>query len=161
VLHGVATAGLAEVDGRRQRVAGAAVVAGDLVRGAEPLVDLGRDQGQLALERQREPLADRLQPLLVGAALDDGDPLEAEGAGAEVVALGAGSLLPRLPCELDRARVVAAAVQVAGRDQALRRGFAGEPIRREGLGGDTAGGERLLPVALELIDRRQATLRVG
>ena len=38
-----------------ERVARAGVVACDLARGAQPLVDLGGDRRQLALERERKP----------------------------------------------------------------------------------------------------------
>src|SRR5215211_1199215 len=84
---------LAQPDGRAERVAGPAVVPGDLVRGAEPLVDLTRFGGELVLERQRKPGADGLHAVLEQAALDARDPLQPHRPGAQVGALSPHSLL--------------------------------------------------------------------
>ena len=139
VLEAVGPVRLAEADRGVERVARAAVVAGDLVRGAEPLVDLRRLERELVLEREREPGPDRLHPLVELPALDARDALRARGpapAGRSRSARAASS--PARRVELDRVAVVAGALQVAGGDQPLRRGLAGEAVGGEGVGRDAA-----------------------
>ena len=62
-------AGAAELQRRVERLLGAAVVGRLVERHAEALVELGRDRGQVVLERQREAAAHRLEPALVVAVL--------------------------------------------------------------------------------------------
>ena len=109
-----------------ERVAGARVVARDLVRGAEPLVDLGGLERELVLERQRRALPGWSRcPSSNAPSLDAGDAFEPHRAGAQVGALGAQRLLARA-----RAAVGAAsawrpgALQVAGDDEPLGGGLA-------------------------------------
>ena len=109
---------------------------------AEPLVELGRDRGQVVLERQGEAGADRLQAPLELAALGLGHALQAEDAGAEVErarrarASSAASL-----GQLDRLAVAGAAPVVVGHRQPLERRLGGPLGGGEGLGGEAPGGE--------------------
>ena len=89
----VEAARLAEADGGGQGVARAAVVAGDLVGGAEPLVELRRRQRELVLERERQARSDLLQAGVEVPALHLGDTLEPERPRAQVGALGSRGLL--------------------------------------------------------------------
>ena len=93
MLQAVGSVRLAEADRRGERVARAAVVARDLVRRAEPLVDLRRLERELVLERQREPGADGLHPLVELPALHARDPLEPEDPRPQIGALRAPGLL--------------------------------------------------------------------
>jgi hypothetical protein len=161
VLHRIAAVGLAEPDRGREGVAGAAVVAGDLAGRAEPLVDLRRHEGELVLERERKGGADRLDPVLKLAGLGACDPLQAERSRAEIDPLRAVRFFDRMSGELDRLAVRSPALQVAGRDQALRGGLSGKPVRRKAFGGDQPRGERAVAIALELVDRREPALGVG
>ena len=161
VLHALGSVRLAEADRGGERVAGATVVGRDLVRGPQALVDLCRLQRELLLEGQREAGPDGLHPFVVLPALDLGDPLETEDAGAKIGAVRTPRLLTGGAGQLDRVGVVAGAGQVPGGDQPLGGGLAGEAVGGEGVRGDPPGGERALAVALELVDRGQAPLGVG
>ena len=161
MLHALAAVRRAEADGGVERVARAAVVAGDLVRRPEPLVDLRRRERELVLEREREPGADRLHPGLELPALHAGDALEPEDPRPQVGPLGARRLLGGAARERDRLAVVAGARQVARGDQPLGGGLAVEAVRGERVRRDAARGQRPLAVALELVDRREPALGVG
>ena len=152
---------LAQPDRRAERVARAAVVARDLVRGAEPLVDLGGLRGQLVLEREGEAGADDLDAVVVRAALDPRDALEPHRAGAQVGAIGAHRLGPRPLGRRRRLGVEPRALQVAGDDEPLGRRLARQAVRRVGLRRDAARGERPLAIALQRVDARDAPLGVG
>ena len=84
VLRARGAARLTEADRGGERRARAAVVAGDLVGRAEPLVDLGRLERELVLEREREPCSDRVHPLAELAALHARDALEPEAPRPQV-----------------------------------------------------------------------------
>ena len=127
VLERPGLVALAQPEGRAERIAGAAVVARDLVGGPEPLVDLGRLGGQLVLEGERQPAADDLDALLVGAALDPGHAVQAQRAGAEVGAVGAHGLGRRELGGRRRLAVPAGALQVAR--PSTRRSAAASPGR--------------------------------
>ena len=161
VLHSLATVRLAEAEGGRECVPGAAVVAGDLVRRAQTLVHLRRLEGQLVFERQRKPGLDGLHSFVELAALDARDPFESQGPGAQIGPLRTRGLLTGAARQLNRVAVKARAVNVAGGDQPLGRGFAWEAVGGEGVGRDAAGSECPLAISLELVDRRQPTLGVG
>ena len=133
---------LAQPDRRPERLARAAVVARHLVRGAEPLVDLGGLERQLVLEREREPGADDRDPVVERAELDLGDALEAHRARAQVRALGAHRLLAGEPRGRGGLGVVPGALQVGGGDEPLGGRLARQAVGGEGLRGDAAGGER-------------------
>ena len=139
MLERVGAARFAEADRGVERRVRAAVVARDLQRRAEPLVDLGGLEREPVLEREREPGADRLHAVVELAALGPRDALEPEGPRAQVDALGASpASSPRQARELDRLAVLAGALQVAGGDQSLGGGLAGEAVGGEGVGRDDA-----------------------
>ena len=161
LLHALGPARLAEADRRGERVARAAVVAGDLVGRSQALVDLGGRERELVLEREREPRPDGLQAGLEIPALHPGDALEPQRPRPQVGALGAGRLLAGDLHELHGLGVLARALQEGRRPDPLGGCLAGQAVRGEGLGRDAPGGERALAVALEAVDRRQRPLGVG
>ena len=153
--------GAAEVERGVERFLGLAVVGAVVEDEAEPLVELCCDRGEVVLERQGETGADRLQALVEVAALGLDDALQAEDAGVEVDALGGARVGGGEPGQLDRLRVAGAAAMVVGHREPFEGGL-GRPLGLgESLGCETAGGEGLFPFAAELVDRRQATLRLG
>ena len=161
MLEAVGAVRRAEADRGVERVARAAVVAGHLVRGAEPLVDLRRLERELVLEREREPGADGLHPRLEVPALDADDAFEPQDPRPQVDPLRAPGLLRGQAGERDRVAVAAGARQVAGGDQALRGGLARDAVGGEGVRRDAACGQRALAVALQVVDRGEPALGVG
>jgi hypothetical protein len=154
-------AALAEAHRGAERLARPRVVARDLVGGAEALEDLGGLDGQAMLERERQPGADHGDALVVGAELDGGHALQAERPRAQVGALGADRLVARGSRRGHRLVVAARALVVAGHDQTLGRRLAGQVVGGVGLGGHAPGGQRVLAVALQGVQRRDPALGIG
>ena len=159
-LRAGVAAGTAEVECGGERILRAPVVGRVVEHDAEPLVELCRDRREVVLEREREPAAHDLQSLAVLAVLRGGEPLDPERADAQVEPPRGIRLLARRARELDRVAVPGGQAQVVGHRKLLHRRLGRPAVRRVGLGCDAPRSERRLPFAAQLVDRREAALRV-
>jgi hypothetical protein len=160
VLERSVVARLAQGDGGRERLAGAAIVRGGLERRAEPLVDGRGVDGEPVLQRERQAAAHELDPFLELPALGARDSLQPECPRAQIGPLRAFGLLAGKVGELHGIAVVAGALQVAGRHEPLGGSLARQPVRRERLCRHPARRERALAIALQVADAGEAPLGV-